>query len=736
MSINPLLLQAIGEHREGRFIEAEALYRRILAMRRNEPTAQHHLGLIVYRNGDLEEAATLIGRSLKTQPKSPEAHNNLGNVLKDLGRPKDAEKHFREAIRQRPNNPEARNNLGTLLTSVGRFTDAEATFREALRQRPDYPEALYNLANLLAQQGRIQEAADAYRQSLALCAVFPEALNNLGNMLTSQGAFEEAEACYRLATQQRPTFLEAYGNLGLALKRLGRNDAAAATFTLMLIISPTCADAYCGLASLHQDAGRTDEAVAGYARALRLRPDFVDALRGLAFQQRSLCQWDELPAREERMRAIMRTGAGRLSPFAFFCQTSTAEEQLACARLWASAIAVSPGDRLPAHPPRDDGRIRVGYLSADFHDHATAYLMAELFERHDRARFEIRGYSYGPDSDGAMRCRLLAAFDAFTDVRGLSNVEAARRIHQDGVDILVDLKGYTNGARSEILAYRPAPIQVNFLGFPGTMGAEFVDYLIADPFITPPDRQEHYAERLVLLPDAYQPNDRQREIAEHTPSRTECGLPERGLVFCSFNGLYKITPEVFAVWMRLLTAVPNSVLWLMDGSDTAKVNLRREAERAGVGPARLLFAPVMRLPDHLARFRHADLFLDTFPVNAHTTASDALWAGVPVLTCAGETFISRVAGSLVTAVGLPELVVSSLADYEAAALGLARDRNALAALRQRLARNRDTTPLFDSARFARHLEDAFAGMWEIRRAGGAPRPFAVPSRPPGVSGPV
>ncbi|HYF89084.1 tetratricopeptide repeat protein [Azospirillum sp.] len=729
MSANQLLVRAVNALQAGQIGEAETLYRNVLALRKNDSIALHHLGLIAYWKGQLAEAADLIGKSLTIQPKVPEAHNNLGNVLKDLGRLGEAEAQYRHAIRQRPDNPEARSNLGLVLVALGRLEEAETLFRDAVRQRPDYPEALYNLANLLTQRGRFTEAAESYRQALAQRAVFPEALNNLGNLLKNQGALAEAEACYLQAVQQRPGFADAYNNLGIALERQGKYAEAVAAFTQALNANPDYADAYCGLGYVHQAAGRPEDALACFAQAVRRKPLFGEALSGLIFQQQRLCHWPGLPENERRMREIVRAGTGRASPFAFLTQDSTAEEQLACARLWAAPMTLPPAERLPERQPRDGGRIRIGYLSADFHDHATAYLMAELFERHDRARFEIRGYSYGPDSQGPMRRRLVAAFDHFADVRALSNLEAARLIHRDEVDILVDLKGYTKDARSEILAYRPAPVQVNFLGFPGTMGAEFVDYLIADPFIAPMDRQAHYSERLVHLPEVYQPNDTKRAIAGHTPDRAACGLPDEGFVFCSFNGLYKITPTVFAVWMRLLSAVPGSVLWLLDSNSTARENLRREAAAAGIDPARLVFSPAMPLAEHLARHRHADLFIDTLPVNAHTTASDALWAGLPVLTCAGETFVSRVAGSLVRAAGLPELVVSSLEEYEATALRLARNPSDLAALRERLARNRLSSPLFDIARFTAHLEDAFAGMWDIRRAGETPRAFIVPPRP-------
>jgi predicted O-linked N-acetylglucosamine transferase (SPINDLY family) len=372
-------------------------------------------------------------------------------------------------------------------------------------------------------------------------------------------------------------------------------------------------------------------------------------------------------------------------------------------------------------------RVRLAYLSADFHDHATAYLVAELFERHDRARFEVTGFSYGPDDQSAMRARLKAGLDRFVDVRGRSDREVAELMRAEGIDIAVDLKGFTGNNRAGIFAWRGAPLQAAYLGFPATMGASFIDYIIADQVVIPPGLEGAYAEKVVRLPDSYQVNDRQRRIAERTPSRAAAGLPEQGFVFCSFNNNYKIRPATFDVWMRLLRQVEGSVLWLLQDNAAAVENLRRHAEARGVAADRLVFAPRLGLDAHLARHRLADLFLDTFPVNAHTTASDALWAGLPVLTCAGATYAGRVAGSLLHAVGLPELITHSLGDYEALALRLAREPALLASFRQRLVRDRQTCALFDTTRFTRHLEAAYTAMWERQQGGEPPESFAVPA---------
>jgi predicted O-linked N-acetylglucosamine transferase (SPINDLY family) len=381
---------------------------------------------------------------------------------------------------------------------------------------------------------------------------------------------------------------------------------------------------------------------------------------------------------------------------------------------------------LPPAKPGGGERIRLGYLSADFRSHAVGFLIAGLIERHARRRFEVIGYSCGPDDGSATRSRLTRAFDRFVDISDMTHAQTAQRIRADAVDILVDLTGYTAHGRTVILAYRPARIQVSYLGFPGTMGADFIDYIIVDRFLAPMNQQPFYTEKLVQLPNCYQPGELGQQIAERTPARLECGLPEQGFVFCCFNTSYKLTPAFFDVWMRLLNTVPGSVLWLVASNPFVIDNLRREAVHRGVAAERLVFAAPTGRPEYLRRLALADLFLDTLPYNAGATASDALWAGLPVVTCSGETYVGRMAGALLTAAELPQLITTSLEAYERLALRLATEPGLLAGFRQRLMWNRSTVPLFDIARFTRDLERAYTQMWEIWRAGRPPTSFSVP----------
>jgi len=457
------------------------------------------------------------------------------------------------------------------------------------------------------------------------------------------------------------------------------------------------------------------------------RPDY-DYVRGhLLHAMQHCCDWRDFESRMAHLTELVRSGKRVALPFEFLAVSGSAADQQQCARIHAS-------DRYPASPRPlwrgeryEHGKIRVAYLSADFHTHATAFLMAGVFEAHDRARFETTAISFGPDIEDETRGRLRRAFGRFIDVRNQSGHETARMLRELEVDIAVDLKGYTAHSRTDILSHRAAPVQVSYLGYPGTLGAEYVDYLIADRIVIPEEDQSCYTEKIVYLPESYQPNDSRRAVAARTPTRGEAGLPERGFVYCSFNNNYKITPAIFDVWMRILRRTDGSVLWLLEDNAAAARNLRREAESRGVSSGRLVFAGRVKPDEHLARHRLADLVLDTLPYNAHTTASDALWTGVPVLTCLGTAFAGRVAASLLKAVALPELVTGSLEEYEELAVRLAGEKGMLEDLRARLADNRATCPLFDTDRITRHIEAAYVTMWERLRRGEPCAGFRVPA---------
>jgi predicted O-linked N-acetylglucosamine transferase (SPINDLY family) len=578
-----------------------------------------------------------------------------------------------------------------VLLALRRPAEALESCARALAASPGHPEALNIRGNALCKLNRPEEALASYDRALVAWPEYAGALYNRGNVLQALGRYEESLTDYERALSLKPDYADALNNRGNALMTLRRSLEAAADFEQVLSIDP----------------------------------DYPYVAGKLMHARQRCCDWTAHGQQMARIAADVSAGKRSSMPFEFVVASESPDDQLRCARTWVedhcspAATPLSQGERY-----RHD-RIRLAYLSADFHEHATAYLLAELFEHHDRSRFETIAISYGPDGQSPMRTRLQRAFDRFIDVRRNSDNEVATLLRQIEVDIAIDLKGFTGESRPAILASRPAPVQVNYLGYPGTMGADYIDYIIADAFVIPENQKQSYSEKVIYLPDCYAANDSKRRINDRIPTRGEVGLPETGFVFCSFNNSYKIAPNVFDIWMRLLANIEGSVLWLLSTETAAIDNLRREAEARHIRSDRLVFAPHVKLEDHLARHRLADLFLDTLPCNAHTTASDALWAGLPLVTCVGSSFAGRVAGSLLCAIGLQQLITHSLADYEALALRLARDREALASIRATLAKNRETHALFDMNRFRRHIETAYLTMWRRAQAGEPPESFVV-----------
>ncbi len=723
----------------GQIKEAEQSYRRALDRKSDFPLARFNLSSLLAQTGQLDEAIAGYEEAIRLKPDFVEAHYNLALILQGQRRWDAASSGYQRTLQLRPNHSEAWNNLGLVLKELGNIPEAIECHRRAIQFRPDYAEAFNNLGVAYREQREVNWALECYTQALKLKPDYPAAFNNLGNLLQSMGRPSDAVTCLKRAIELQPGFAESYTNLGAALQDLRRWNEAADSLRAALDLNPDDVAALQSLGNVVRDGGDTAEAIACYRRSLELKPDCLSALGQLIHQLQHQCAWDELPSLTARaIRAVVEPASSStespLSPFAFLAMpvATSSQQQQQCATRWAAystrtAVKVpSPwwGQATPAELVGDQ-RLRIGYLSADFRTHPVAELIVELFESHDRSQFEVTGYSYGPDDGSLIRQRIANAFERFVDLRDLPLADSIQKIVDDRIDILVDLTGFTQHSRPEIMASCPAPIQVNYLGYPGTMGADFVDYIMVDHFIVPQECQPFYNEKLVHLPGCYQVNDTQRIISSQIPTRAEVGLPDDAFVFCSFNSNYKITSEVFDVWMRLLQQVPSSVLWLLESNRQAPVNLRREAQRRGVAPERIVFAPRRPLTDHLARHQLADLFLDTFPVNAHTTASDALWAGLPVLTLSGETFVSRVAGSLLHSLGLPELITNTLVDYEARALEIARNRQGLAALRQRLQANRLSSPVFDIRRAARAIEQAYRTMQTIREQGEDPRSFAV-----------
>ena len=718
-------LLALGNalKQQGSLEEAITSYRSAIAAKPDYAEAHNNIGVLLQMQGKLDQAATAYREAIALRPTYAEAQFNLGVVLHQRHELDAAEAAYRRVISLDPGIAVAHNNLGTVLKDQSLLDEALAAFENAIKLKPEYAEAFYNGGTVLQQQARLEEALTAYGHAVELRRDYADAVNNAGIVLQELGRAGEAVELYRRLLELMPAHADACNNMGTALMAEGRADEAQLAFEQALTHRSDFPEAFYNLGNARRELGNLAEAIAAYRNALRLRPDYADAFSQLIYHRAQACEWDNYQADQERLVDMVRHGV-RVPPFYLLSTPASASDQLLCAQQWIGSIRPTRKAVFEHEASAESGRIRLGYLSGDFHQHATAQLMAELFERHNRDRFEVVAYSYSPDDKSPMRVRLISAFDRFVDIRTLSHREAAERIHADKVDILVDLKGYTHHARPAISAYRPAPVQVSYLGYPATMGADFIDYIIVDPFVVPASQQPFFSERLVHLTCSYQVNDRRREVAS-TRTRKDWGLPTEGLVLCSFNNSYKISPVFFDIWMRLLRSVPGSVLWLLETNALVKGNLRLEAEKRGVDSRRLVFAPVVASAEHLGRHRHADLFLDTLPCNAHTTASDALWAGLPVLTCSGGTFAGRVAGSLLTAIGLPELITESLEEYEQTALALARDPQRLIALRQKLEIIRDASALFDLPKLTTNIEAAYTRMWQAWLSRQTPAAFSI-----------
>ena len=604
--------------------------------------------------------------------------------------------------------------LGLIKASQKKYKEAIELLGKAVKLDPNEPSLRFNLAKALMDSGAYMESIPHHKKAVELAPNNPEAWLNYGKAFSDLNAYEEALSIYDKALIINPGYAEAFLNKGATLKELKRYEEAIVCAESALRINPNLAEGWVNKGVALKEFKRYEEVISHYEKALSLKSE-IDWLNGeLLHTKMKICRWSGFTDNLENITNRLMANEKIANPFPLLALTDGVSLQRKCAEIYAQ-------EKYPFNPAlgpitktkRLEGeKIRIGYFSADFHNHATGYLMAELFELHDKQKFEIFGFSFGPLKNDEMRQRLEKSFNKFIEVGDKADVEISQLSRDLNIDIAVDLKGFTQDARMGIFSYRAAPIQVNYLGYPGTLGADYMDYIIADETLIPDHLQLGYSEKVVYLPDSYQANDSKRVIADKKFTRQELGLPETGFVFSSFNNNYKILPAIFDSWMRILNAAEGSVLWLFEDNNFATESLKNEAEKRGIDSNRLVFAKRMSLPEHLARHQQADLFLDTFPYNAHTTASDALWAGLPIITLMGESFASRVAASLLYAINLPELVTTSQAEYELLAIELAANPLKLNSIKQKLTKNRLTTPLFNAQLFTKNLEATYMQMYE------------------------
>jgi protein O-GlcNAc transferase len=708
--VRDLLTQGFGFHQKGDLISASEKYAQILKVEPLHFDALHLSGLIAAKSEQLEIAEALITKAISVNSNNAPAYCNLGNVFLNQGKYDLATRNYSKALSLKPNYEEAFYSRGLAHQRLGDLNKAQQDYQAALLINPKHIGTLTNLGNTYQLQKKYDEAIGWYQLAIDLKLPVAEPFNNRGNLYHEQKRYRDALSDFEKALEINPNYPEALSNKGNSLFALKRYDESLACYNKAIGLKPMYAEAYHNRANLLREVKRYDLAASDYKNALALKPSYEYVRGVLLGTKMNLCEWDGLESEWDAIEQQINNSEKVISPFLALPISDSIQTQRRVAEIWVN-------EKYPPQPlpqfhltPISNRKVRIGYFTADFHEHATMYLMAQLFELHDKSRFETIGFSFGPDKQDSMRARAVAALDQFHDVRDKTDSEIAQFARDLGVDIAVDLKGFTIDSRTGIFSYRAAPIQINYLGYPGTMGAKFIDYIIADRKVIPEQLQHLYSEEVVYLPGCYQVNDRKREISQRIFTREEVGLPNEGFVFCCFNANYKITPTTFNVWMRILKSTPGSVLWLYQDSEISAENLHKEAEILGVERSRLIFAKQMPLAEHLARHRLADLFLDTLPCNAHTTTSDALWTGLPVLTCAGQTFASRVAASLLHAVGMPELVMNNYSEYETLAVMLAKDKIELGKYKSRLLDGLKQSPLFDTEKFTKDLEELYLDL--------------------------
>jgi len=753
------LISLFEHYQNGRHSDAEKL---ALALTKEFPNHQFGwkvLGAVLKQTGRVGDSLTAAQKSVQLAPQDAEAHNNLGNTLNELGRldealasynraialkPDFVEAHFscgitlneldrldealasyNQAIALKPDYAEAHLSLGITLNKLGKLSEALASYNQAITLRPDYAEAYNNMGNALKDNGKLEEAIEAYNKALSCKPDNAEAYYNMGNTLKDQGKPEEAIASYNKALLLKPDYADAFNNMGGALKDHDKLQEAIAAYQKALSLNPDYAEAHHNMGNALTDQGKLDEAIEAYNKALVIKSDYEGARVSKLFQEAHICKWDGIAKDIERLPRL-GTIKEYVAPFAMLALEDAPKRHRIRSEKYAAAKYPQKSMSTWAKPLQKPERLRIGYFSADFHDFPGMYLMAGLLEKHDRTKFEISAFSYGPDIDDQMRKRIVKAVDHFIDIRTADVNTVVDLARQQNIDIAVHRNGYTKNNRTELFASGLAPIQINYLGYPGTLGTDYIDYIVADPFVVPDDMRQHYSEQIMYLPNTYQPNDDKRTISDKVITRNDMGLPDRAFVFCCFNNNYKISLSEFDIWMRLLSKVEGSVLWLLKSNKWAEQNLKQQAEAMGVSAERIIFAERLPQAEHLARHRLADLFLDTFNYNAHTTASDALWAGLPVVTKAGQGFAARVAGSLLNAVGLPELVTTTEQDYEELVLRLATNPTKLAAVKETLAANRLTQPLFNTELYTKHLENGYQQAYQCYFDKKLPQTITVP----------
>ena len=711
------LNSAIALFQNGDFQASKEILEKVLVSNPNHSQAHEFLAYIAGNTGQAELSQKHLIQACAQSDCSAFALYYLGSSYLELANYSQAAVYFEKALQKQENFFEALHDLGTTQAHLGLQEAALDSYTKALSLRQDSPELYFNLARLQDDYCHFEQALQYYNQSIELSPHFVEAIANKAITLKELKRYQEAFDAYDLAIQLQPNYAEAWSNKGLAFSDLRRYQEALECYEQAIKLKPNYLDAWVNKSAALHALKRYTQAIEAYQQVIKLNPDTNCIYGSLVHAKSTICDWSNYDQDVKYINQMINDGISVIPPFAWLLLSNSEESNLRAAKLFTAHQYPERKNNILFLGKENIKKIKLGYYSHDFYNHATAFLMAEFFELHNKERFEIVAFSFSPNMHDEMQQRLVNAFDQFIDVNAMTDQQVAELSREMGIDIAIDLKGYTTNCRTGIFSYRAAPIQVNYLGYPASMGADYMDYLIADHIIIPKENQPFFTEKIAYLPNSYQVNDSKRKVSERIFTRAELGLPDNGFVYCCFNNNLKITPHVFDSWARILKQVPGSVLWLLEDNVLAKANLIQEAQSRGLSEDRIVFAGRLDLPEHLARHRLADLFIDTLPCNAHTTASDALWVGLPVLAILGETFAGRVAASLLSAIDMSELITKNLDEYEALAIDLAGNPEKLKALKEKLKQKRFTTPLFNTQLSTNHIESAYIKMYERYQAG-------------------
>ena len=709
------------DHLEQRLNDAN----KVLSIKSDDADAYYNMGILLQKQNKMEEAIGAYKKALSIKPDYANAYTNMGNAFKSQRKFEEAIEVYKKALSIKPDYAEVYNNIGIALQQKGNLEEAIGAYKKALSIKPDYAEASFNTGIALQEQGELEEAIKSYKKAVSIKPEDAGVYNNIGIVLQKQNKMKEAVKSYKKALSIKPDYAEAYYNTGIALQEQNKLELSIKAYKKALSINPYYAEAYNNMGVILQNQNKLEEAIKAYSKALAIKPDYEAARTANLHQQALICNWDSI-AKDLSLIPELGTSEKYVLPFTLLSLEDAPERHLIRSEIYAKANY--PQKTLPskARPSKRPKRIRIGYFSTDFKSHPVAYLIVKVIEQHNRDQFEVFGYSVYGSSSCVMRQRLKESFDSFTDLQSMSDKDIALQARQDKIDIAVDLNGYTQYARTGIFAYRAAPIQINYLGYPGSMGVEFIDYIVADQHLIPPESQKHFSEKQIYLPDVYIPTDNTLPFSNDPSSRFDLGLPESSFVFCAINNSYKLNQCVFDIWMRLLKNVDDSVLWLLETNKIVKANLEKEANKRGVSSDRLVFAKNVSHENHLSQFQQADLFLDTFPYSSGATASNVLWAGLPIVTKSGQSYAARMAGSMLHAIGLPELITQTEKDYEELILELATNPTKLNKIKEKLATNRLTQPLFNTELYTHYLENGYQQAYQSYFNGHLPQTIIVP----------